>query len=186
MVSTFRVLWCYGVVSNCFMHLSGIKSNLVDKEVRRREKEGKWVGNFQKHRFLADKEKDERLKLHRDNTILARDIQRQRDRQRPASAQPTPSSQTQQRRTSSQSPSRGHLRGIHYQNHQPNQDDDEFSIPSSVHHSKRSTNEALSRQELIMLGMYKLSSGQEEIYLKFIEMLKEFDEHDMVSVSQLH
>jgi hypothetical protein len=49
------------------------------------------------------------------------------------------------------------------------------------HFSRRSRNPGISETDLLMFGMYRLNPEQEEIYKKFVEMVSEFDDFDMVS-----
>lgn len=145
--------------------VTGLKTHLPGGEERKKDKEEKWVMNFQKYRFLEEKQHDETLKLQRVNSELAREQQRERSParpQRPLTASGTSSSQ--------------HKRHGNYQ-----EEEDSLQHQES-HIKKRALNGNLSAQELIMLGMYKFNEEQEEIYNKFVKMLTEFDAHDQQNV----
>lgn len=49
-----------------------------------------------------------------------------------------------------------------------------------VEYCSKKTTENLSKQDLNMLGLYKLSKKDEEIYKKFVEILKKMDPYDAV------
>ncbi len=143
----------------------GLKTNYPGIEDRKRDKEDKWVVNFQKYRFLEDKQHEETLKLQRANSELAREQQREK-------------SPTRALRPLTASGSSSTFR----KRHGHNEDDEDSRNQSSIHVKKRALNKNLSTQELIMLGMYKLSDEQEDIYNKFVKMLSEFDVHDQVGI----
>ena len=47
---------------------------------------------------------------------------------------------------------------------------------------RQCTNPAISDEDLIMLGMYRFNERQSAVYQNFVEMLSEFDPHDVMNI----
>lgn len=122
--------------------------------------------NFQKYRYLEEKQHEETLKLQRANSEMARDQQREK----------SPSKSLRPLTATGSSSSHRKRHGNHH--------DEDDKIQPEMHIKKRALNSNLSTQELIMLGMYKFNEEQEEIYNKFVKMLTEFDVHDQVGLTR--
>jgi hypothetical protein len=114
-------------------------------------RESKWVSNFQKYRYLDD------------NCLSERKKQESKESQN-------------MKRSVSPSTTKRLDRDIHHSLSQDDNDSKDFT-----HFSRRAPNPELTDTDLLMFGMYRLTPKQEEIYNKFVEMIAEFNEFDMVS-----
>ena len=54
------------------------------------------------------------------------------------------------------------------------------TMEEQLTNARHGCEEDVSREELIMLGMYALDEGQKQVYKDFVQMLRGFDSHDMV------
>lgn len=139
--------------------------------------EDKWVDNFQKYQFLKDSSNKD---LH--NSREKDKLDREKERPPKKTLRPT-SAPGNNGTMNSTSPNRGTRASLNslprHREETDYESDGEEKEPGYV--KKRNHGKNLTKQELIMLGMYRLNSEQEEIYNKFVQMLSEFDAFDMVS-----
>ena len=136
------------------MNHAGLKSNLPAQKEKEKEREGKWVSNFQVHNSL--------------------DPPKSQKRMRNKSNQPN---------QHTVSPEPGDATSQFGQTMPPlEMTEDEQEAERKMATKRRTLNQGLSSDELILLGMYRFNPEQEEIYNKFVEMLAGFDKFDMVSV----
>ncbi len=92
------------------------------------------------------------------------------------SGKPPKKSSHKDRESRSRSPNR-HSRSHQSEHSNFNKKDDEHAV---IRRSARCFDEGVSKEHLIVLGMYRLSPEQEQIYNSFVNMISEFDQFDMV------
>lgn len=61
--------------------------------------------------------------------------------------------------------------------------EEEYAEEQRMLARRRTRNDRLSSDELVLLGMYRFSPEQEEIYEKFVQMISDFNQFDMVRES---
>ena len=133
-----------------------MKSNRpVQKQVEK-ARETKWVPNFQKHRYLDDKLHEQIKTQHKEQT-QARNS--------------SPGALNRKRTTEGKFSD-----DINFEEAEEEEQLDTSTMPFS----RKSTNQEISDTDLIMFGMYRLNTEQEEIYRKFVDMLTGFSQFDKV------
>lgn len=131
--------------------------NIDDNAEKRRKKEQKWVSNFQKHAFLSESGDH--------------DIDK-------AKTTKSGSYSPGKAKSSSGSGSQG---GATFRLDKRKGGGSDGDEPSRNTRSKCS-DPNISAEDLLMLGMYRLSAEQEEVYRRFVEMVSTFDEFDKVNL----
>jgi hypothetical protein len=124
--------------------------NVVDDERTMKKKEEKWVSNFQKHAFLSGSGANEKNR----------------------SEAPARSSSPVRNRTSLYGDSKGDSRKRKEE-------------PAAGAQNKKGTrskcvDQSIAKEDLVMLGLYRLNEAQEEIYRNFVHMISSFDDFDKV------
>ncbi len=136
--------------------IEGVKSNRpVQKQVEK-ARETKWVPNFQKHRYLDDKLHEQIKQQHKEQT---------------QARNPSPGALNRKRTTEGK---------INDDINFEEAEEEEQLDTTTMHFSRKSTNQEINDTDLIMFGMYRLNTEQEEIYRKFVDMLTGFSQFDKV------
>jgi hypothetical protein len=128
----------------------GMKSTRPIQKQVEKARESKWVSNFQKYHHLDDNLSEKKKQESKD------------------------SYQNTRRSVSPSTIKRGD------RDYPPSISQDENDQREIAHFSRRASNPDLTDTDLLMFGMYRLTSKQEEVYNKFVEMISEFNEFDMV------
>ncbi|RYH11953.1 hypothetical protein EON65_38410 [archaeon] len=129
-----------------------MKSSLPAQKEKEKQREGKWVSNFQVNNAL-DPPKHQKRMRHKSNHSYQRTV----------------------------SPDNGDNSGQSGQTMPLEMTEEEQEAEKKMATKRRTLNEGLATDELILLGMYRFTPEQEETYQKFVEMLAGFDKFDMVS-----
>jgi len=127
--------------------------NVDDNPEKQRKKEQKWVSNFQKHAFLSEGG----------------------DREHEGEKNKT-------NKSGSYSP--GRLRNSHSagsSRHDKRKMDTESDAADNRNTRSKCFDPHVSKEDLLMMGLYRLSDEQEDIYRRFVDMISTFDEFDRVS-----
>lgn len=128
-------------------------SNNPDKQ---RKKEEKWVSNFQKHAFLSEGgDRDNDGEKHKAN------------------------------KSGSYSP--GRLRNTHSagasRHDKRKMDTQAQGEPADRNSRSKCFDPNVSKEDLLMMGLYRLNEDQEDIYRRFVDMISTFDDFDRVRLA---
>lgn len=127
--------------------------NVDDNPEKQRKKEQKWVSNFQKHAFLSEGG----------------------DREHEGEKNKT-------NKSGSYSP--GRLRNslsAGSSRHDKRKMDTEHDSADNRNTRSKCFDSHVSKEDLLMMGLYRLNDEQEDIYRRFVDMVSTFDEFDRVS-----
>jgi hypothetical protein len=146
-----------------FSNLTGLVSNSAKQKEKEKEKETKWVPNFHKYHILHEPDKTDRKK----NKSYASRSDKKHGSQS----------------TLNQSRSNEYFSLGSSTEFNPLEISEEEMLEEKKMLMRRKTrNNNLNDEELVLLGMYKLTPEQEEIYQQFVAMISTFDRFDMVSI----
>jgi hypothetical protein len=124
--------------------------NVVEDERTMKKKEEKWVSNFQKHAFLSDNGTGEKQRADA-----------------PA-------------RSSSPVRNRAPLYGDGRGDSRKRKEEPAVSAQNKKGARSKCYDQSIAREDLVMLGLYRLDEAQEEIYRNFVQMISSFDDFDKV------
>eukprot|EP00598_Pedospumella_elongata_P009198 CAMPEP_0184999548 /NCGR_PEP_ID=MMETSP1098-20130426/65824_1 /TAXON_ID=89044 /ORGANISM="Spumella elongata, Strain CCAP 955/1" /LENGTH=298 /DNA_ID=CAMNT_0027526561 /DNA_START=49 /DNA_END=945 /DNA_ORIENTATION=- len=128
--------------------------NVDDNPEKQRKKEQKWVSNFQKHAFLSEGG----------------------DREHEGEKNKT-------NKSGSYSP--GRLRNSHSagsSRHDKRKMDTESDSADNRNTRSKCFDPHVSKEDLLMMGLYRLNDEQEDIYRRFVDMVSTFDEFDRANI----
>jgi hypothetical protein len=130
--------------------LAVIGLNVVDDERTMKKKEEKWVSNFQKHAFLSESGTSEKQRADA-----------------PA-------------RSSSPVRNRATLYGDGRGDSKKRKEEPAVGVQSKKGARSKCCDQNIAKEDLVMLGLYRLDEAQEEIYRNFVQMISSFDDFDKV------
>lgn len=133
--------------------INGLKSTMPKQKEREKEKEGSWVSNFQKYQALSEPKRKRRQRIKPPTY-------KQQEKGRVSNVEYEPADQVE-------------VSPLEVS-------EEELAAEQQLLMRRRTKNDGLTSDELVLLGMYHLNKEQEEVYQRFVAMISEFDKFDMV------